>query len=169
MSEKEEELLEKFIRRFKELDLDPHHVILFLSLLMLHKDGTIELRDIKLDPKLRKIWLELWDCLDYEKSCRLYDAFYQLKSLDFCNIEFKNGVKQNPPTSWDSLKWMVEKAQFDDELVDLIDDDEFSKQLIDSLMSEGDFPKKEKDKLKVKIDLVEADFLAQKKYINQIG
>lgn len=168
MKEKEEEIFERYIRRFKELDLDSHHVMLLVSLLMLHKNDTIDLREIKLNSKLKKTWLELWDCLDHEKSCKVYDAFYQLKSLDFCNLEFKDGIKKNPPTSWDSLKWMIERAYFDDDLVDLIDHDEYYERLIHSLLNGADLPEKEKDKLKVKIDLIEVDFLEKEKFITQV-
>lgn len=162
--EREEEILERYVRIFKNLDSckkkfnsvdGPPEVMLLLSLIVLHKNDRVDLRDIKPNSKLREIWLELWNCLESERHDRLYDTFYQLKSFDFCNLDFNDHITPNRPTSWDSLRCMVKKAYFDDDLVNLIDNDQYYERLINSLLIGWDFPKREKDKLKVKIDLIE--------------
>jgi len=148
-----------YIKRFENLNVDknrnryskgkaPHKAILLLSVILLHEKDKIDLNNIEINKDLLKMWVKIWDCLEYDKQGPIYLPAYHLKSDGFWNIEFKNDLlNAKQPTSIKKLKEIVNRIYLDEKLIRLINDKNKSKKLIQTLLNCDYFSELEKNNL----------------------
>ena len=164
--------LNKYLKKYKNLHVDrnntkytvgkaPHKPILLLSLILLHKNNKIDLTNVSTNIYLRDTWVELWNCLDYDKVGPIHLPLYHLKSDGFWNIDFKTTPTQ--PKSLTHFNKMVKSIHLDQELIDFISDRKTRHELINSLLNGGYFSDTEIQNLKTKIKTIERSFVYEEK------
>ncbi len=98
---------------------------------------AINLRHVELNLDLRETWSEFWECLKYESKEPIYLPFYHLRPDGFWDIEFDEEITSHQPKSLRRLIEMMGKVSLDEDLITLIDEDEFRDQLINALLNGG--------------------------------
>jgi len=142
--------------------LAPHKPLLLLSLILLHKNNRANLSDISVDIYLKETWSDLWDCLNYSHPGPLFLPYYHLKSDGFWNIKFKEGVHTRQLKSLKQIDEFVDHVSMDESVIELIEDDSFRVQLINSLLNGGYFEKSEIEGLTKKIQEIDESFEYEK-------
>jgi len=154
--------LMEYLKKFKNLNTDknknkysagkaPHKAILLLSVILLYKNSKIDLTDIKVNNNLKKIWSELWDCLEYKKTGPIYLPMYHLKTDGFWNINFKDEIKPTQPSSIKGLEKMVDRVYLEEDLINLLNQEKKANKLLISILEGGYFSENEKRNLYTKL------------------
>ncbi|NEP80059.1 MAG: HNH endonuclease [Okeania sp. SIO3B3] len=149
MSENQELHREKnlayYCQRFTELKtskrLGPnaeYKPILILCVIDLITQGFIENNQIAASDKLIDTFNKHWDILSsgtYQGKDNLHLPFFYLQSEGFWHIESKNNSLKRVPSSVKKLREVVEYASLDPELFELLQDQNYRKELIDVLIA----------------------------------
>jgi putative restriction endonuclease len=137
----------------------PHKPLLILTLIILHDNGKIDLTDIKPDLDLMDTWSELWKCLKwYDKPGSLQQPLYYMKKEEFWNIDFKEGKDNKVPRSISAFEKSINRISMTTDMVDLIEDEESRKMIINTLLNAGYFTRSQIGSLEKKMKTIDASF-----------
>jgi len=122
----------------KESGDAPHKPILLLSVIELISQGRINDNHIPVSDELIDTFTKYWRILASNSTyrCGLYYPFIHLQSEGFWHIQPKPAYNVlQPPKTHKQLKETVEYAYLDNQLFDLIQDEIFRQELIDTLIA----------------------------------
>jgi len=160
------DVLDKYEKEFKKFNADtiqdyrsqaaPHQPILLLSLIKLYDEGKINLSNI--DPKtvlnsdsdLRKMTDEFWRKAESgEDRFNIKRPFYHLEKKDFWRWILKDDLNSalDPEKDYPTLgglKERIEKVYFPQNLIELLNQQDSRKILIEALIMSGNLKEDEK-------------------------
>ncbi|GBL16381.1 hypothetical protein MTo_03704 [Microcystis aeruginosa NIES-1211] len=109
--------------------------ILLLSVIDLISQGLITENKIFVSDELINTFNKYWNVLSSQYEGGLYYPFFHLQSEGFWYLRLKPDFNGLQPKSTKKLKLAVEYALLDEELYDLLQDQNYRQELIDTLIS----------------------------------
>jgi putative restriction endonuclease len=133
-----------YCERFAELKVSstkqrgeaPYKPILLLSVIDLIAQGIINDNVISVSDELVDTFNKYWRILgNLAYQGGLHYPFFHLQSDQFWHIQFKDSFNGLQPKTVNKLKQAIEYAQLDDELFDILQNEFYRKEIIDTLIA----------------------------------
>lgn len=171
-------LLENYEKKFKSLRVDrkpnryttgkaPHKASLLLSIILLNRNGRMDLEHINTGLELREMWSSIWEQLEYDNPGSLHMPLFHMKSEGFWNIQFNT----EPPAQVKSLAQfdsIVVNVSLEQDLIDLLGEENSRNSLINALLNGGYFSDQEIKKLNKFIASVDKSFEYEEKVVSAV-
>ena len=143
-----QELLQKYLRAFKKLNIDrshglaPHKPILLISVLQTFQNGLNTSQRIYITPELVALFKSNWSLLvNTNHDCRISYPFYYLKSDKFWKLIPKSGFENinrmgSIMKSFSNLNAAIDFAEIEEDLFILVKDHKYNGILQQFLLEE---------------------------------
>lgn len=145
----------------------PHKPILLLALIVLNKNKRINLSDIKPSLDLRETWEDLWGSLSYDRIGPIYLPMYHLKSDGFWKVELKPNHSPHQPKSLNELMGMSDRISLDEDLVQSLEDPDFTSKMINAILHGGYFSEEEIGRLRDLLGTLDVSFRYQDRIVEE--
>ncbi|MDM8543233.1 HNH endonuclease [Desulfococcaceae bacterium HSG9] len=141
----------------------PHKAVLLLAIIKLYENKKINLEKIMFkDMYLLETYKDIWKCLDYKKLGPISLPLFHLKTDGFYKIHFKVEKPFSPKGSLKKLLDQAERAEFNDEFVEILSNEVLRKKEIEEILTGGHFTTKEISKVNAKLRLLDKSFEYEK-------